>query len=153
MRWDYFSFDVKGFELSDTELVLDGKESDYKFQPKIGVALSPFETFPVSFYANYGRGISSQDARGVVRNPDAPKIATTDFYQFGTSYNSSRFSGVFTGFLIDRSNEQVYIPDDGTIEFSDPSRSYGIELRGSAQITKNLSINGGFDTSFGSLFP
>ncbi|MGI8668515.1 MAG: TonB-dependent receptor domain-containing protein, partial [Aridibacter sp.] len=143
LRWDYFSFDVKGFELNDTQLILDGKESDYKFQPKLGVALSPFETVPISFYANYGRGISSQDARGVVRNPDAPKIATTDFYQFGTSYNSSRFSGVFTGFLIDRSNEQVYIPDDGTIEFSDPSRSYGIELRGSAQITKNLSINGG----------
>lgn len=143
LRWDYFSFDVNGLELSDTELILDGKEGDYKFQPKLGVALSPFETVPISFYANYGRGISSQDARGVVRNPDAPKIATTDFYQFGTSYNSSRFSGVFTSFLIDRSNEQIYIPDDGTIEFSDPSRAYGIEFRGSAKITKNLSINGG----------
>jgi outer membrane receptor protein involved in Fe transport len=143
LRWDYFSFDVRGFELSDTESILDGKESDYKFQPKLGVAWSPFETFPISFYANYGRGIASQDARGVVRNPDAPKISTTDFYQLGTSYNSSRFSGVLTTFLIDRSNEQVYIPDDGSIEFSDPSRSYGIEFRGSARISKNISINGG----------
>ncbi len=152
LRWDYFSFDVKGFELSDTELILDGKESDYKFQPKLGVALSPFETVPISFYANYGRGIASQDARGVVRNPDAPKIATTDFYQFGTSYNSSRFSGVFTTFLIDRSNEQIYIPDDGSIEFSDPSRSYGIEFRGSARVTKNLSINGGLTQVLESYF-
>ncbi len=143
LRWDYFSFDVKGFELGDTRFVLDGQESAYKFQPKLGVALSPFENTPVSFYANYGRGIASQDARGVVRSPDAPKIATTDFYQLGTSYNSSRFSGVFTTFLIDRSNEQVYIPDDGTIEFSDPSRSYGIELRGSTKITDHLSVNGG----------
>ncbi len=152
LRWDYFSFDVSGFELSDAELMLDGSESEYKFQPKLGVAFSPFETFPVSFYANYGRGIASQDARGVVRNPDAPKIATTDFYQFGTSYNSSRFSGVFTGFLIDRSNEQVYIPDDGSIEFADPSRSYGIEFRGSARITKNLSINGGLTQVLESYF-
>jgi outer membrane receptor protein involved in Fe transport len=152
LRWDYFSFDVRGFELSDTELILEGHESDYKFQPKIGAAFSPFETFPITFYGNYGRGISSQDARGVVRNPDAPKIATTDFYQFGTSYNSNRFSGVFTTFLIDRSNEQVYIPDDGSIEFSDPSRSYGIELRGSARITKNLSINGGLTQVLESYF-
>jgi outer membrane receptor protein involved in Fe transport len=152
LRWDYFSFDVKGFELSDTELILDGRESDYKFQPKLGVAVSPFETLPISFYANYGRGIASQDARGVVRNPDAPKIAVTDFYQLGTSYNSSRFSGVFTTFLIDRSNEQVYIPDDGSIEFSDPSRSYGIELRGSARLTRKLSINGGLTQVLESYF-
>lgn len=61
--------------------ILDGTEGAIKFQPKFAVAFSPFETFPVSFYDNYGRGISSQDARGVVRNPDAPKIVTTDFYQ------------------------------------------------------------------------
>jgi outer membrane receptor protein involved in Fe transport len=143
LRWDYFSFDVNGFELSDTELILNGEESAYKFQPKLGLAFSPFETFPLSFYANYGRGITSQDARGVVRNPHAPKIAVTDFYQFGTSYNSGRFSGVLTTFLIDRSHEQVYIPDDGSIEFADPSCSSGVEFRGSARITKNLSVNGG----------
>lgn len=152
LRWDYFSFDVNGFELSDTRLDLDGRESDYKFQPKLGIAWSPFETTPVSFYANYGRGIASQDARGIVRNPDAPKIATTDFYQFGTSYNTSHFSGVFSTFLIDRSNEQIYIPDDGTIEFSDPSRSYGFELRGSAKIIKHLSINGGLTQVLSSYF-
>lgn len=152
LRWDYFSFDVKGSELSDTRLNLDGRESAYKFQPKLGIALSLFEKIPVSFYANYGRGISSQDARGIVRNPDAPKIATTDFYQLGTSYNTSRFSGVFSTFLIDRSNEQVYIPDDGTIEFSEPSRSYGIELRGSAKITKHLSLNGGLTQVLESYF-
>ncbi len=152
LRWDYFSFDVNGFESSDTEIRLDGKESDYKFQPKAGVAFSPFEKFPVSFFANYGRGIASQDARGVSRNADAPKIAVTDFYQLGTSYNSSRFSAVFSTFLIDRSNEQIYIPDDGSIEFSDPSRSYGIEFRGSARITKNLSINGGLTQVLESYF-
>jgi hypothetical protein len=70
------------------------------------------------FYGNYGRGISSQDARGVVRNPDAPKISTTDFYQAGTAYNSRHFSATGSFFFIDRSNEQIYIPDDGSIEFA-----------------------------------
>ena len=128
LRWDYFSFDVDGFEQSDQLIILKGKEGAARFQPKLSAVLSPFETFRLSFYGNYGRGISSQDARGVIRNPDAPKISTTDFYQAGTSYNGRRVSHVGTFFFIDRSNEQVYIPDDGSIEFAGRSRSYGFEL-------------------------
>ena len=153
LRFDVFTFDVNGFELSDVRTNLVGKESAAKFQPKLAVAWSPFETFPMSFYANYGRGISSQDARGVVRNPDAPKISTTDFYQAGTSYNSNRFSAVFSTFLIDRSNEQVYIPDDGSIEFADRSRSFGFEIRSSFRANKYLSFNGGLTQVAKAFYP
>lgn len=176
LRFDYFNFDVEGFELGGRDpknpqpfcnsdfpnpitsenpcvTILDGREGSGRFQPKLAVALSPFDTFPMTFYANYGRGISSQDARGVVRNPNAPKIATTDFYQAGTSYNSRRFSVVFSSFLIDRSNEQVYIPDDGSIEFAGRSRSYGIEIRNSVRINRYLSFNGGLTQVIDALYP
>lgn len=153
LRFDYFSFDVKGFELSDERRELDGKESAGKFQPKLAVAWSPFETTPVSFYFNYGRGIASQDARGVVRQPDAPKVSTTDFLQAGTSYNSRRVSLVASAFLIDTSNQQVYIPDDGSIEFAGAARSYGFELRNSVRITKNLSFNGGLTQVLRAYYP
>jgi outer membrane receptor protein involved in Fe transport len=132
---------------------LIGKESAGKFQPKIAVVWSPFEKTPVSLYANYGRGISSQDARGVARNPDSPKISTTDFYQLGTAYNSGKISAVFSAFLIDRSNEQVYIPDDGSIEFAGRSRSYGVEARGSLKFTRNLSFNGGLTQVIKAFYP
>jgi outer membrane receptor protein involved in Fe transport len=177
LRFDYFTFDVNGFELGGAEemkrneqnslkfscaqfsdfdtscLTLDGKEGAGRFQPKAAVALSPFETFPMTFYLNYGRGISSQDARGVVRNPDAPKISTTDFYQTGTSYNSRRFSGVASFFFIDRSNEQVYIPDDGSIEFAGLSRSYGFELRNSIRFNRFLSFNAGLTQVLRAFYP
>ncbi len=153
LRFDYFTFDVDGFETSDAATILKGKEGAGRFQPKLAVAWSPFETFPLSFYANYGRGIASQDARGVVRNPDAPKISTTDFYQTGTSYNSRHFSAVGSFFLIDRSNEQVYIPDDGSIEFAGRSRSYGIELRNSVRINRFLSFNGGLTQVLEAFYP
>ncbi len=176
LRFDTFTFDVKGFELGgiaeDAEsplcnsnfsnpitpdnpcaLILDGKESATKFQPKLAIAWSPFETTPVTFYANYGRGISSQDARGIVRNSDAPKISTTDFYQAGTSYNSRRVSIVGSFFLIDRSNEQVYIPDDGTIEFAGRSRSYGLEIKNSVRINRYLSFNGGLTQVIRAIYP
>ena len=153
LRWDYFGFDVDGFELSDTRKILKGKEGAARFQPKLSAVFSPFETFPISFYGNYGRGISSQDARGIVRNPDAPKISTTDFYQAGTSYNARRLSLVGSFFFIDRSNEQVYIPDDGSIEFAGRSRSYGFEIKNSVRINRYLSFNGGLTQVLESFYP
>lgn len=177
LRFDYFTFGVRGFELGGAEeaetgeqdnlrfsceqfsdlnascLSLDGKESAGRFQPKLAIAWSPFEIFPMTFYANYGRGISSQDARGVVRRPEAPKIAVTDFYQAGTSYNSRKISLVFSSFWIDRSNEQVYIPDDGSIEFAGRSRSYGIEIRNSIRFNRFLSFNGGLTQVLKAFFP
>jgi outer membrane receptor protein involved in Fe transport len=143
LRVDTFTFNVNGYELRDERIELNGKETATKLQPKFGLAWSPFETVPTVFYFNYGRGISSQDARGVVRNSDAPKISTTDFYQTGAAYNAKRFSLAASLFLIDRSNEQVYIPDDGSIEFLGPTRSYGFEFRGSARFNRFVSLNGG----------
>ena len=84
-------------------------------------------------HANYGRGINSIDARGVVQRPDQPRLATTDFYQVGTSSNFGRFSFSTDAFLIDHSNEQVYIPDDGSFEFKGPSRAYGYEAKASVE--------------------
>ncbi len=153
LRFDYFTFDVNGFELTDGRTNVVGKEGAGRFQPKLSVVLSPFERTPISFYANYGRGISSQDARGVVRNSDAPKVSTTDFYQTGASYNSRRISAVGTFFFIDRSNEQVYIPDDGSIEFAGHSRSYGVELRNSFRFNKYLSLNAGLTQVLESFYP
>ncbi|MCA1625628.1 MAG: TonB-dependent receptor, partial [Acidobacteria bacterium] len=153
LRWDYFGFDVDGIELSDTRTILKGKEGAARFQPKFSVAWSPFEKFPTVFYFNYGRGISSQDARGVVRNPNAPKISTTDFYQTGMAYNSRRFSATFSAFLIDRSNEQVYIPDDGSIEFAGRSRSFGFETKTSVRFNRFLSFNGGLTQVLKAFYP
>lgn len=149
LRVDTFTFDVE----DKIEPQFSGKETATKFQPKLAVVLSPFETFPISFYGNYGRGISSQDARGVVRNPDAPKISTTDFYQVGAAYNSRRLSVAPSFFFIDRSNEQVYIPDDGSIAFAGRSRSYGVEVKGSTRFNRYLSFNGGLTQVIRAFFP
>ena len=46
-------------------------------------------------------------------------------------------------FLIDHSNEEVYIPDDGSFEFKGPTRAYGFEAKTSVQLTRRLSVNGG----------
>ncbi len=153
LRFDTFTFDVNGFEQTDINRPLVGKQSATKFQPKLTAIWSPFETFPISFYGNYGRGISSQDARGVIRDPKSPKVSTTDFYQTGATYNGKRFSVAPNFFWIDRSNEQVYIPDDGSIEFAGRSRSYGMELKSFVRFTRYLSFNGGLSQIFKTFYP
>src|SRR5262245_14662121 len=123
LRWDYFRW-------RDDDVVtpgVSGVQSDNKFQPKASVAWTPVKRVPAVLTFNYGRGINTQDARGIVERPEAPRIATTDFYQVGAAYNRARFAVSVDSFLIDRSNEQVYIPDDGTFAFAGPSRSYGYE--------------------------
>jgi len=140
LRFDYFRFDVQN-QIDPAEGRLQGAS---RFQPKANLSYSPSSRVPLTLFASYGRGISSEDARGVVQRPGAPKVSTTDFYQLGTSNNLRKFSLSTDVFLIDRSNEQVYMPDDGSFELKGPSRSYGWEAKTSVQVTRQLSLNGGF---------
>lgn len=139
LRYDYFRFSVDDL----VNPVFSGMRGAARLQPKASVSYTPSDRFPATVYFNYGRGISSQDARGVVRDPSGPKVSTTDFYQLGASHNLSRVSLSADLFLIDRSNEQVYVPDDGSVEFAGPSRSYGYEVKASARLTRHLSFGGG----------
>ncbi len=148
LRYDYFNFDVEDRVVPQ----FSGAKGSSRVQPKANVAFTPSRRLPTTFYFNYGRGISSQDARGIVQQPDAPKISTTDFYQTGLSLNFKRLSVSSDLFLIDRSNEQVYIPDDGSIEFKGSSRASGFEAKTAAQLTRYLSFNAGVTKVFNAYF-
>lgn len=139
LRFDEFRYNVADRVSPE----LGGLQYGGRWQAKGNVAFTPAPGIPITFHANYGRGINSIDARGVVQHPEEPRLATTDFYQAGTSSNFGRF-GISTDiFLIDHSNEQVYIPDDGSFEFKGPSRAYGYEAKASIELTHHLSLNGG----------
>jgi len=146
-RYDEFHYDladrVHPFE--------SGVQSAGRWQGKGNLAFTPSANVPVTFHVNYGRGINSIDARGVVEMPNQPRLATTDFYQAGISSHRGRFSAAADAFLIDHSNEEVYIPDDGSFEFKGPSRAYGCETKASAAITRHLSLNGSI-TKVGNAF-
>lgn len=137
LRYDLFYFGVKDRNFPR----FNGADVAGKVQPKLGLAYHPFLTTPLSFYFNYGQGVTSQDARGVAQRPEGPKLSTTDFYQTGFAYNKQWFNLTGTLFLIDNSATQVYITDDNSIEFQDPSRSYGYEFKGSVRINSHLGFN------------
>ena len=139
LRYDYFRFRVD----DRVAPAVSGAQGASRAQPKFNLSVTPADRLPLTLYFNYGRGISSQDARGVVQRPDGERVSTTDFYQTGASLNFKPASFSADLFLIDRSNEQVYIPDDGSFEFKGPSRAYGFEVKTSIKLTKYLAFNGG----------
>ncbi len=139
VRYDEFRFGVA----DRVNGALSGSQWSGRFQPKANLGFTPSQRVPLTLYLNYGRGISSLDARGVVTTPDARRLATTDFTQAGLSCTLGRASLVADAFYINRSNELVYIPDDGSLELLGPSRAYGFETKASVQLTRRWSLNGG----------
>lgn len=137
-------YDVFRYQVADrVNPAASGVDSAGRWQGKGDLAYTPWHKLPLTLHANYGRGINSVDARGVVERPESPRLATTDFYQVGTSSNFGRFSVATDVLLIDHSNELVYIPDDGSFEFKGPSRAYGYEAKASVALSRHLSLNGG----------
>jgi hypothetical protein len=147
VRYDEFRFDVADKVNPDQ----GGVQTAGRWQGKGNVAFTPSQNVPLTLHLNYGRGINSIDARGVVQMPDQPRVAVTDFYQAGVSSHIGRVSISTDTFLIDHSNEQVYIPDDGSFEFKGPSRAYGYEAKASVALSRHLSLNAGL-TKIGNAF-
>jgi outer membrane receptor protein involved in Fe transport len=147
VRYDEFRYDVRDLVVPAES----GLQWAGRWQGKGSVAYTPSHSVPLTWHLNYGRGINSIDARGVVQHPEEPRLATTDFYQAGTSSNFGRLGLTTDVFLIDHSNEQVYIPDDGSFEFKGPSRAYGYEAKLSVALTRHLAVNGGL-TKIGNAF-
>jgi outer membrane receptor protein involved in Fe transport len=139
IRFDEFRYGV----LDEVDPTHSGVQFAGRWQGKGSAAFTPSHRVPLTLHANYGRGINSIDARAVVQMPKQPRLATTDFYQAGVSSNKGRISFSADAFLIDHSNEQVYIPDDGTFEFKGPTRAYGFETKTSVAVTRHVSLNAG----------
>ncbi|MFN7920010.1 MAG: TonB-dependent receptor [Bryobacteraceae bacterium] len=139
VRYDVFRYDVRDLLDSPTRAA----RNSGNWQPKFSAAFTPRRSLPFTLHANYGRGISSLDARSIVKSPGSPFVATTDFFQAGTSHRFSRFGVSTDVFLIDRSHELVYVADDGTLDLLGPSRAYGYEAKVSVEITRRLSFSGG----------
>lgn len=138
LRYDTFDYRVQNRILADPRL----NRNSGAWQPKLNLAYTPVLNFPFTLYANYGRAITSSNARTLIESPNSPLTAKTDFYMVGTSHNFGKYSFATDAFWIDRNLETIYAADSGTTEFTYPSRSYGYEAKSSYQITDWLSWNG-----------
>ena len=139
LRYDVFHFNVRDRVAPENS----GVDTAGRWQPKFNAAFTPFRAAPFTLHFNYGRGVTSLDARSIIQQPGGQRVANTDFYQAGLAQRWGRVSVSADYFQINRSNELVYVPDDGSLEFNGPSRSNGFEAKTAIQVTRHLTLHGG----------
>ena len=132
LRYDHFDVDVKGKAIDanppeDLATVSpSGEADDAVVSPKLSLHFGPFEK--TNFFANYGKGFHSNDARGVIKG-DVPLISESEGFEFGlqnSSIENLQFSAVLFHLALD--SELVFVGADGTTEAKDASERKGIEL-------------------------
>jgi hypothetical protein len=144
LRGDFYRFKVD----SDNPLN-SGKVSDSILSPKLGFVAGPWSN--VEYYANWGKGFHSNDARGATITVDpatgAPAQRVTPLVRATggeLGLRASPFKGFQTSlalYRLDLDSELLFVGDAGTTEPSRPSRRQGIEWANFYKPTANVTID------------
>lgn len=144
-RANAYQFDVKSNVAANS-----GKASDQKVSPKLSLIYGPMGT--TEFYANYGAGFHSNDARGTTISVD-PSDRTTPVSKVDPlvkaigselGMRTEIVKGWYSNLALWKLNmasELLFIGDAGTTEPSAPSKRYGVEWNNFYAINKELSLD------------
>ncbi|MFM6993351.1 MAG: TonB-dependent receptor [Rhodoferax sp.] len=144
-RADAYQFDVRSNVVANS-----GTSSDQKVSPKLSLIYGPVAT--TEFYANYGAGFHSNDARGTTSKVD-PLDRTTPVSKVDPLVKAIGSElGIRTELVkgwtsnlalwkLNMASELLFIGDAGTTEPSSPSKRYGIEWNNFYAINNNLSLD------------
>jgi outer membrane cobalamin receptor len=139
-RGDIFTYDVHS-RVNTTEDDLNGKVTKARPNVKANLVLGPWAQ--TEFYANFGTGYHSNDARAVVADPNLTALPTARGYEFGVrSKVIPRTEFSLTYWVIDLDSELVFVGDEGTTEASGPSHRAGIEFATRVKLLDWLTFSG-----------
>lgn len=136
VRVDHFRWGV-------TDLVTDtmsGSASRTLVSPKLSIELHP--TDQVNLFANSGAGFHSNDARAAVATGGMGALARAWGGELGARVKPTKSSRVAMDvWYLHLSSEQVWNGDAGGTESSDASQRIGLDLEGSTNLTRWLSLD------------
>ena len=142
--------DAYQFHVTSNVPANSGKSSDQKLSPKISLIYGPVGK--TEFYANYGAGFHSNDARGTTITVD-PLDRTTSVSKVDPLVKAIGSElGVRTEIVkgwnsnlaiwkLNMASELLFIGDAGTTEPSLPSRRYGVEWNNFYVINSRYSLD------------
>ncbi|MDY6983004.1 MAG: TonB-dependent receptor, partial [Pseudomonadota bacterium] len=123
VRGDYFDFDVKA--LNPTSFA--GTETDQRVSPKAGLAYEVNNG--LEFYANWGKGFHSNDARGVVNSIDpVAGLAPQTGYETGARIAVGDFKFTTAYWWLDQESELIFVGDSNAVEPKGASEREGVEF-------------------------
>jgi len=137
LRADFYHADINANLAANS-----GSHQDHILSPKLSLIFGPWQQ--TEYYANYGYGFHSNDARGTTThiNPDprdanflmatdtVPALVRTKGGELGV--RSAAFINGLQSTLalwqLDSDSELVFVGDAGTTEANRPSHRYGVEM-------------------------
>ncbi len=141
IRSEVFTFDVRNRCLVCTEQPA-GRTNSGLVLPKLNLILGPWVR--TEFFANYGEGFHSNDARSAVAPGSAP-LARAKTYEVGLRSKPWGPEGLeltATLWAVDLKSELVFVGDEGTTEIRGATRRRGVEAAARGQIAGPLYFNG-----------
>ncbi|HJU05921.1 MAG TPA: TonB-dependent receptor [Nitrospiraceae bacterium] len=146
VRTEVFTFDVRN-RCSDCPEQPAGRTSSGIVLPKANLILGPW--FNTEFFANYGEGYHSNDARSAVA-PGSSPLARAKTYEVGVRskpWGPQGMELIATLWAIDLKSELVFVGDEGTTEIRGPTRRRGVEVAARGQVIGPIYVNGSFTWS------
>ena len=143
VRIDYFTFDVRNLCDTCPEQPAGRKDSG-QVSPKANLILGPW--FNTEFFANYGTGFHSNDARSTVAGGSTP-LARAQGVEVGLRskpWGPDRMELMATFWGLDLNSELVFVGDAGNTEVRGPTRRYGVEVGARGQVYGPFYFNGSF---------
>ncbi|QRK07620.1 TonB-dependent receptor [Archangium violaceum] len=129
LRADSFGFDVNDHreDLSSLDTKTSGVRQASLLSPKASLVVSPLPS--TELYVNFGDGFHSNDARGVVRQPDpVTPLTKARGYELGARTRLfDRLDLAGSVFRLDLDSELVWVGDEGSTEARGATRRQGLE--------------------------
>jgi outer membrane receptor for Fe3+-dicitrate len=141
VRGELFTFDVRN-RCATCATQPAGRTASGLVLPKANLILGPW--FKTEFFANYGEGYHSNDARSVLTGAASP-LARAQTYEVGMRSKPWRADGmelIATLWAVDLKSELVFVGDEGTTEARGATRRRGVEVAARGQVWGPLYVNG-----------
>jgi len=148
-RGDVFNYDVRS-RVNAGGPELDNNVTRARPNAKAGLALGPWAN--TEFFASFGTGFHSNDARAVVSDPGMTALPTARGYEFGVRTRVlPRVELSATYWVLDLASELVFVGDDGTTEPRGPSHRQGWEVATRVRLLDWLTFTGDVTTTHAEL--
>src|SRR5215472_7795344 len=139
-RGDVFNFNVTN-NLVNVPDQPNGNITKAIPSAKLNLIFGPW--YETEFFANFGTGFHSNDARAVVTQSTLPALAQATGWEFGTRTRIlPNIEASFTYWWLNLTSELVFDADTGTSEPAGASYRQGLEFTLKAQLLDWLTFNG-----------
>jgi len=142
VRADVFNFHGTQ-HVNTAEGNLTGNITREHLGEKANLILGPWSD--TEFFANYGTGFHSNDARAVLADPKLTALPTAEGYEFGLKTRLLPRTELFaTYWILNLQSELVFNGDAGTTEALGPTHRAGVEVGAKVRLLDWLTFTGDF---------